>query len=624
MKVSRIIFLLNIFVLSSCQCDETLTRTCPEPKECYVPYGFENVEDNILTGDYLQTVNTIGECSLGLTACDQEMNLYCEDYVNPEEEYCDGKDNDCDGEIDEGFDEDQDGYTICQGDCDDRDSNVNPSQPEKCDGKDNDCRDGIPTAELLDEDGDGYVACMDCDDLNPSTHPWATEICDLVDNDCNGRIDDQTIEERNECGPPASFGECRRGMAVCEDGELYCQGAIYETQEVCDGKDNDCDLEKDEDLIRECTNSCGFGYEVCNNGEWIDCNAPMPTTEICDGVDNDCNGEIDDTPTGCLCLPDSLELCSTGVVDENDNLLGCGVGIKECDENGQWGLCRWAANFPEECNNYDDNCDGVVDDIERECGDFEHAGKGQCKLGKQTCVEGMWAPCEGNIDPEEEVCDDIDNDCDYLVDEDLNSHEKVDMIFVFDGSGSMCTYRDALLQGVGSYVSDFQATEHMFGIVIFPFEINGDPAIPDIPWLLYSDLTDVGTFIAMLSSIVCDYPGSEPSWDTVYDITDVSNPVGISWREDAHPFLIVLTDEVDGITWRFLSETTVANNTSNCQVGGCSPGDRFEIYVFTRTIYFPFWNQITFDEPERLISIEPPSAVEYENKLRSVFTNVCF
>ena len=48
-------------------------------------------------------------------------------------------DNDCDGEVDEGFDIDGDGYTVGQGDCDDYDASINPGATEIEDGIDNDC-----------------------------------------------------------------------------------------------------------------------------------------------------------------------------------------------------------------------------------------------------------------------------------------------------------------------------------------------------------------------------------------------------------------------------------------------------------------------------------------------------
>ena len=61
-------------------------------------------------------------------------------------EECNGKDDDGDGEIDEGFDADGDGYTTCNGDCDDSDYNINPDESEiSGDLIDNDCD------ELIDE-----------------------------------------------------------------------------------------------------------------------------------------------------------------------------------------------------------------------------------------------------------------------------------------------------------------------------------------------------------------------------------------------------------------------------------------------------------------------------------------
>jgi len=51
-------------------------------------------------------------------------------------------DNDCDGVIDEGFDADADGWTTCEGDCDNADATVFPGASELAPGiddEDNDC-----------------------------------------------------------------------------------------------------------------------------------------------------------------------------------------------------------------------------------------------------------------------------------------------------------------------------------------------------------------------------------------------------------------------------------------------------------------------------------------------------
>ena len=121
-------------------------------------------------------------------------------------------------------------------DCDDGDPEVNPSVQELCDGVDQDCDgqvdEGLRSAWYVDVDGDGYgdpawelLACLrpnshavdngqDCDDGDAAVFPGAAEVCDGVDQDCDGVIDEGQGWYRDDDGD--GWGDEQQPLSSCE------------------------------------------------------------------------------------------------------------------------------------------------------------------------------------------------------------------------------------------------------------------------------------------------------------------------------------------------------------------------------------------------------------------------
>jgi hypothetical protein len=620
-KVLFIIFLFGS--ATACQNDDALSF-CPALQPCAID---DNNEVVILNPDSLEFQDyNIGSCRAGEISC-MGGELLCNGYIKPSEEICDGIDNNCDDQIDEGYDVDEDSFTSCNGDCDDNNNLIYPGAPEICDYLDNDCNGGIPRDEY-DSDGDDYAPCdNDCDDTNHRVNPAATEICDGIDNDCDGEID-ETEPTFETCGPPTAAGICEYGTLECVDGaESICVNAVYPQNEICNNLDDDCDGTRDNDLFRPCSTICGSGVEICFQGSWYDCTAPEPEEESCDDIDNDCDGFVDED---CDCtLGDIIGCAESPMLDPlTEELIDppCGIGIKICDETGQYGPCYFFDVVPEECNGWDDDCDGVVDGQTELCSnDPTTAGIGECTPGTKVCEDAEWSPCDGQIFPQEEVCDGLDNDCDGETDEDLDPHEKADLLFVIDVSGSMQGYINALASALAAYVTDFQQTEHRFGLVTFPksmlpisgyeyFVASGNQS---------SALISVTAFQNLVGSLLVESYGDEPSLDVARILMDSQDPAQINWRADAYPYVIIITDEPPQ-TWSNNTIFNVAFNSLNCQIASCEPGDMYEFYVIGKPMHQYLW-QPALPSPEnyKFLPYQSDGSATYIEILREIFKNAC-
>ncbi len=377
------------------------------------------------------------------------------------------------------------GKVINNSDCNDASASIKPMAPEVCNGVDDDCDNQIDegltfASYYVDADGDGFgavgamaqSACMpvagrvtnntDCNDANPMVKPGATEICNGVDDDCAGGVDNgltfsqyftdadgdgfgaTSAMAQSACAPVA--GKVTNNTDCNDSNPMVKPGAT----EICNGVDDNCVGGADDGLTF--TNyypdgdGDGFGAasaspqsacspiagRVTNHTDCNDANAAIKpgATEVCNGVDDNCAGGIDEgLPTTNYYRDndgDGYGATTATAVASCGPVSGHVTNRTDCNDNNA-GIRPGAT---EVCNSIDDNCNGTVDEGTASVNwypDADNDGFGaangtpifQCSpvanrvTNNSDCNDGSAAIKPGAT----ETCNNVDDNCNGNVDE---------------------------------------------------------------------------------------------------------------------------------------------------------------------------------------------------------------
>lgn len=387
----------------------------------------QNTELGCINGDTLDNdcdgIEDEGTCEYdddqdGQTERDGDCNDTNPTIYTGAAEVCNGVDEDCDDKTDEDYDDDNDGYldeALCTGvvlpnatDCDDKDPNVYEGATVLCDGKDTDC-DGTTTdtgySSEADSDRDGQRACAgDCDDKDPEVYLDAPELCDVKDNNCNGTVDEVLDDDLD-------------GSTQCDDCDDNDATSNPSASEICDGKDNNCDtilppseLDTDEDGFRVCEEDCD------DNDEAIFPENP----EFCDEKDNDCNDLVDDDASDFETFyqdGDGDGYGAPGATTETCEVPpGYQINSDDCDDFD----ATVYKDAPAVCDGIDHDCDGQADYL---VADFDADNDGFLSASLCSGLPSDYKlDCDDsnktvNPDAVEVAFDGIDNNCDGTLSE---------------------------------------------------------------------------------------------------------------------------------------------------------------------------------------------------------------
>jgi hypothetical protein len=289
--------------LSACSAATPLAETCNGLDDNCDGQTDEGVDDVPC-----EVTNELGTCT-GIQTCvladDGSGGEAVCDAATPEQEVCDGIDNNCDGQTDEGMpDSDNDGILDCfdtdgdndgvddDKDCEPDNPNVFPGNTEACNLIDDDCDNETDEEDakgcqvlFADEDEDGaagdkskclcgpskpYIAfsATDCDDNNKLVAPAVPESCNNIDDNCDGKTDIEDslgcttyykdadgdgfgtlLESKCLCAPAGDF-DVDNSKDCCDLDGLVKPGqdGWFSAKNICGDFDYNCDNQQEKEL----------------------------------------------------------------------------------------------------------------------------------------------------------------------------------------------------------------------------------------------------------------------------------------------------------------------------------------------------------------------------------------